>query len=158
MNVVVAARPTRHSVNLSLLYPFAFVRLARTPLTAPIVLAPAASAQGRTSIAPTADVKRGLGYRRGRQVRRRKGRRSDDLEPHPRKDVVSREGRPGGRVAGKWERRRWRRTDRPTRRQEDAVVAADDDRLLHELLLLAASNPETKLPARIIAMTNKTTT
>jgi hypothetical protein len=59
--------------------------------------------------------------------------------------VVSREGRPGGRVAGKWERRRWRRTDHPTRRQEDAVVAADDDRLLHEPLLLlspaaAASN------------------
>lgn len=71
--------------------------------------------------------------------------------------MVSREGRPGGRVAGKWERRRWRRTDRPTRRQEDAVVAADD-RLLHELLPLssssaaAANNPMKKVAGLIIAM------
>lgn len=80
-------------------------------------------------------------------------RRLDDPEPHPRKDVVSREGRPGGRVARKWERRRWRRTNRPTRRQEDAVVAADDDRLLHKPLLLlppaaATSNPNKKKSCR----------
>lgn len=35
-------------------------------------------------------------------------RRLGDLEPHPRKDVVSREGRPGGRTVERWERRRWR--------------------------------------------------
>lgn len=124
MNVVVAARPTRRSVNLSLLYPFALVRLARSHCTE-IVLAPAASAWlagAQESRRPATLGRRGLGYRR------RQRRRPDDLEPHPRKDVVSREGRPGGRVAGKWERRRWRRTDRPTRRQEDAVIAADDDR------------------------------
>jgi len=64
--------------------------------------------------------------KRAHRTRRRERDGSDDLEPHPRKNVVSRERRPAERTsrAGRWESRRWRRGARvPTaRRREDAVV------------------------------------